>query len=107
VPLAAGAMAGAWDLGSSPSWLAFEKPNFLRNSLAISSLALSVGWNSSQKIYLVLSWHNIDAGVHVKAGLICPKEQQGESEFVKPTNISKNMHTIRKPKQGELKSNFQ
>jgi len=51
----------------------------------MSSLALSEGWYSSQNTYLLLSEHNVDAGTHVSAGLILPKEQQGESEFWKPT----------------------
>jgi len=55
------------------------------SSLAISSLALSEGWYSSQKTYLLLSLHSFDAGIHVRAGRIFPKEQQGESEFWNPT----------------------
>lgn len=51
----------------------------------MSSLALSEGWYSSQNTYLLLSEHSVDAGTHVSAGLILPKEQQGESEFWNPT----------------------
>lgn len=54
------------------------------SSLAINSLALSEGWYSSQNTYLLLSLHNVDAGIHVKAGLILPNEQHGESELLKP-----------------------
>ncbi|KAK7271793.1 hypothetical protein RJT34_27986 [Clitoria ternatea] len=38
-----------------------SSPNFLMSSFAISSLALSVGWYSSQKTYLLLSLHKLDA----------------------------------------------
>lgn len=77
-----GATAGAGE-GTLP-WLVFESPNFLMSSFAISSLALSVGWYSSQKTYLLLSLHRLDAGTHVRAGRIFQKEQQGESAFWNP-----------------------
>lgn len=77
-----GAMAGALEGASLP--FTRENPNFLISSLAIIWLAESVGWYSSQNTYLLLSEHNVDAGIHVRAGLILPKEQQGESELLNP-----------------------
>lgn len=62
-------------------------PNFLISSFAINSLALSDGWYSSQNTYLLLSSHSVDAGRHVRAGRICPKEQHGESALSNPTNM--------------------
>lgn len=56
------------------------------SSLATNSFAASDGWYSSQNTYLLLSLHNIDAGIHVSAGLIRPNEQHGESEFSNPEN---------------------
>lgn len=64
-----------------------EKPNFLMSSRAISSFALSDGWYSSQNTYLLLSLHNTDAGIHVRAGRILPKEQHGVSALLKPTMV--------------------
>lgn len=75
-----GAGAGACELTS-------KNPNFLISSLAMSSLALSDGWYSSQKTYLLLSSHNVDVGKHVRAGRIFPNEQHGESELLNPAII--------------------
>lgn len=57
------------------------------SSVAISWLALSDGWYSSQNTYLLLSLHSTDAGTHVRAGLILPNEQHGESELLNPTKV--------------------
>jgi len=78
-----GATAGAG--AGAPPWSEFKSPNFLMSSFAIISLALSVGWYSSQKTYLLLSLHRLDAGTHVRAGLIFQKEQHGAFEFWNPT----------------------
>lgn len=77
-----GASAGAGDglLFSSTR----VNPSFLIISSAISSFALSDGWYSSQNRYLLLSLHNVDAGTQVRAGLILPNEQHGESELSNP-----------------------
>lgn len=61
-----GAGEGAAEVPSS----ARMKSNLLMSILATSSLALSVGWYSSQNTYLLLSLHNVDAGIHVSAGRI-------------------------------------
>lgn len=76
-------------------WLGFKNPSFLISSLAINWLALSEGWYSSQNTYLLLSLHNIDAGLHVNAGLIFPNEQHGESELLKPAIFTLNLTYVR------------
>lgn len=82
-----GSAVGAGD-GASVS-LACTNPNFLMSTLAIIWLALSDGWYSSQNTYLLLSLHNVDAGIHVRAGRMLPNEQQGESELLNPENIER------------------
>ena len=75
------------DSGAGAFALTPRNPNFLTSSLAMSSLALSDGWYSSQKTYLLLSSHNVDAGKHVRAGRIFPNEQHGESELLNPAKF--------------------
>lgn len=59
-------------------------PSLVTISLAIRSLAASVGWYSSQNTYLLLSSHRVDNGVQVSVGRIRPTEQHGASELLKP-----------------------
>lgn len=87
-----GASAGA---GDGPLFsLTRLNPSFLMISSAMSSLALSDGWYSSQNRYLLLSLHNVDAGTQVRAGLIRPNEQHGESELSNPTIRENARNTI-------------
>jgi hypothetical protein len=79
-------------------------PNFLISSFAINSFALSDGWYSSQNTYLLLSSHSVDAGRHVRAGRICPKEQHGESALSNPTNMKLRTCHVKRPNL--LFSNF-
>lgn len=89
-----GPKAGAGDGASTR-----RNPNFLMSSLAISSLALSDGWYSSQNTYLLLSLHSDDAGKHVRAGRILPNEQHGESALLNPGTIQfGRIFSIRKNK---------
>lgn len=76
--------AGAGEGPFVPLLATVVHPRFLIISLAINSLALSDGWYSSQNTYLLLSVHKLDAGTHVRAGLILPNEQHGESELLNP-----------------------
>lgn len=76
-----------------------RNPNFLISSLAISWLALSDGWYSSQNTYLLLSLHNVDAGKHVRAGRILPNEQHGESALSNPTKGKNKFIMINADKQ--------
>lgn len=70
------------------------KPSFLIIAFAITWLAASVGWYSSQNTYLLRSLHRLDAGVHVSDGRILPNLQHGESALLNPVKNSQKRFLI-------------